>query len=504
VNGAALSLTVKAAGLSFPEGAGGLSTMRVVCEYEAALPTALQSGTSIHYADGSNAGRIGWREVTAVGNGVSVSGPVPPTSVSNRLTSYPQDLLAVPLATSDVTIVASPGGSTSAAVCIRDAFPLDATPGPATLGYGCSGTTASTGGTVTPGGTDQGGTGGSSGTGSTTGSQGGQASAIAAAVPGGVGKEIADLLQANDLTPPIVLISLVSAMALGAAHALTPGHGKTVMAAYLVGTKGTARHAVGLGLTVTVSHTIGVLVLAFIVLAVSRVTPESFNHVTGIVSGLLVVAIGGWLFIRQGLPLIRRAVQARSLARAHEREHASGTTHEHAHDLGHDHPPAAGHTHAQAPADDHPHDQDHDHNHDHDHDHEHGHGHDTPGEHSHGGVRHSHPPADAPLTWRSLFALGLFGGLVPSINALIILLATVATGRAAYGLVLVIAFGIGMAAVLGGIGLGLVYASRWMSRSPSSSAAGRLVAWAPALTSVVILAVGLYVTGQAVFGSPTL
>jgi len=105
------------------------------------------------------------------------------------------------------------------------------------------------------------------------------------------------------------------------------------------------------------------------------------------------------------------------------------------------------------------------------------------------------------LTWRSLFALGLFGGLVPSINALIILLATLATGRAAYGLVLVVAFGTGMAIVLGVTGLGLVYASRWLARSPSWSPLGRLAELAPAITAVVIMVVGVVVTGQAILGS---
>ncbi|TMD25662.1 MAG: ABC transporter permease, partial [Chloroflexi bacterium] len=114
--------------------------------------------------------------------------------------------------------------------------------------------------------------------------------------------------------------------------------------------------------------------------------------------------------------------------------------------------------------------------------------------HSHAGVSHRHLPDDGtPLTWRSLFALGLFGGLVPSVNALIILLATLATGRAAYGLVLVVAFGAGMALVLGGIGLGLLYANRWMARSPSSSALGGVLALAPAITSGIIVAVGLLV-----------
>jgi nickel/cobalt exporter len=299
---------------------------------------------------------------------------------------------------------------------------------------------------------------------------------VAGAVPGGVGNEIAGLFQTRDLTPPIIVVSLLTAMSLGAAHALTPGHGKTVMAAYLVGSRGSARHAVGLGLTVTIAHTVGVVLLAVVVLSVSRVTPESFNHVAGIVSGLLVVSIGAWLFVRQGLPLIRARLTA-----GHDHAHDR-----HAHDRhAHDH-----HAHHHDAQDDHAHDDPH-----------------VAAEsmHRHGGVEHSHlPPAGASLTWRSLFALGLFGGLVPSINALIILLATLATGRAAYGLILVIAFGAGMAIVLGGTGLGLVYAGRWMARSRSTSFLGRVISLAPAITSIVIIVVGVLVTSQAILGAPVL
>jgi ABC-type nickel/cobalt efflux system permease component RcnA len=297
------------------------------------------------------------------------------------------------------------------------------------------------------------------------------------------------LLQTRDLTPPVVLFSILTAMALGAAHAVTPGHGKTIMAAYLVGTRGTPRHALALGLTVTASHTMGVLLLAFVILSVSRITPESFNHVAGIASGLLVVAIGGWLFIRQGLPMLRDRLGARradrATALAHAAAHAAGATHEHVQ--------------AAAGAD---HDNDHHQVHEHAHDHQGGAVAD--GWHEHGGHGHTHlPVSGATLTWRSLFALGLFGGLVPSINALIILLATLATGRAAFGLMLVVAFGAGMAIVLGGVGLGLVYASRRMAVT-SSIPLRRLVAWAPALTATIIVVVGLWVTGQAIWGSPVL
>jgi ABC-type nickel/cobalt efflux system permease component RcnA len=458
VGGSPLALSVDAAGLSFPQGAGGLSTMRLVCEYGAALPAPLTGATTVHFADRSNAGRIGWREIVATGDGVAISGAAPSTSVSGRLASYPQDLLSVPLATSEVSLTATPGGPSLPVPCIADAFALPAAPTAQTPGFGCEPAANQPGlaAAVQPGAV--------AGQAVTTPATEQPNAAPAGAVPGGVGNEISSLLQTRDLTPPIVIVSLLTAMVLGAAHALTPGHGKTVMAAYLVGTRGTGRQAVALGLTVTIAHTVGVLLLAVVVLSVSRVTPEAFNHATGIVSGLLVVSIGGWLFFRQGLPAIRAR-----LASAEGHEHHDGVD---------------GHVH--------------------DDDHVHGHAHDD-GAHRHGGVEHRHlPPAGEPLTWRSLFALGLFGGLVPSINALIILLATLATGRAAYGLVLVVAFGTGMAIVLGGTGVGLVYASRWLARSPSRSPLGRLALLAPAITSVVIIAVGLVVTGQAIVGSRAL
>lgn len=478
VAGARPALATEAAGISFPPGAGGLSTMRIVCEYRASFPAPLAVGTAIHFADTSDAGRIGWREIVLAGDGTTISGSaLGATSVSDRLTHYPADLLAVPLAITEASFSAAPGGPAATAPCIPDAFALTTAPTEGMPGFGCAAGAAPAAAGNALAAT------GSSGSSAVAGSAGSSVLAsTAAAVPGGVGADVAGLLQARDVTPPIFLFSILTAMALGAAHALTPGHGKTIMAAYLVGTRGTPRHALALGLTVTASHTLGVLLLAVVILSVSRITPESFNHVAGIASGLLVVAIGGWLFIRQGLPMIRarlgawRAERARAAADAvaHADVHAAAEAHAAAH--------AAGATH------------------DHDHD-----GAPLPhGWHEHGGQGHTHLPADgATLTWRSLFALGLFGGLVPSINALIILLATLATGRAAFGIVLVVAFGAGMAIVLGGVGLGLVYASRRMAAT-TSIPLQRVVAWAPALTAMIIVVVGLWVTSQAIWGSPVL
>jgi nickel/cobalt exporter len=153
------------------------------------------------------------------------------------------------------------------------------------------------------------------------------------------------------------------------------------------------------------------------------------------------------------------------------------------------------------------HDRDHDHDHDHDHDadnHELG-DEAVDGEHSHGGVRHSHlPPAGATLSWRGLFALGLAGGLIPSTSALLILLGSMAAGRAAFGLVLVVAFGLGMALVMSTVGLAMILARGRLERMPRRSALGRLAGFAPLVASVAVLGLGLVLTWQAVAGRPVL
>ena len=144
------------------------------------------------------------------------------------------------------------------------------------------------------------------------------------------------------------------------------------------------------------------------------------------------------------------------------------------------------------------------HDHDHDHDHETlGHLEDPagPGVHSHGGVSHSHlPPAGTTISWRSLFVLGLAGGLIPSTSALLILLGSIAAGRPAFGFVLVVAFGLGMALVMGGIGLALVLARGRLDRVDGASTLGRVSDYVPLVASVLVFGLGLYLTFQAVAG----
>jgi len=234
VGGTPISMMADAAGLSFPAGAGGLPTMRLVCEYVAPFASGLTAATAVTFEDRSFAERIGWREIVVAGDGATIN-PVGGSSlegVSTRLTVYPTNLLAQPLNERTLSVVVSPGGAALPAWTAPDATPLA----------------------------------GSSLAGGTTPS-------LIAAVPGGIGTELASIIDARNLSPAVILGSLLVAIALGAIHAISPGHGKTIMAAYLVGTRGTARHAVGLGLTVTVSHTLGVMALAAVTLLAANVLP---------------------------------------------------------------------------------------------------------------------------------------------------------------------------------------------------------------------------------------
>ncbi|HEX5824295.1 MAG TPA: hypothetical protein VFY18_07565, partial [Candidatus Limnocylindrales bacterium] len=264
--------------------------------------------------------------------------------------------------------------------------------------------------------------------------------------------------------PIVLILSLLTALGLGAGHALTPGHGKTLMAAYLVGSRGTAVHAVGLGLSVAVSHTLGILALAFLIVgAQGLLPPDVVFRAAPVVAAITIVAIGGWMLAGE----IRR--RARRAARA-----ADGDP---------------GHSHADEHEDEHPN----------------GHAHAHDGEHSHGGIRHSHlPPAGSTLSWRGLFVLGLAGGLIPSTSALLILLGSLAAGRAAFGLILVVAFGLGMALVMSTIGLAMIVARGRLDRLPRRSALGRVAGYAPLIASVFVLGLGLVLTWQAVAGRPVL
>jgi ABC-type nickel/cobalt efflux system permease component RcnA len=209
----------------------------------------------------------------------------------------------------------------------------------------------------------------------------------------------------------------------GAAHALTPGHGKAIVAGYLVGARGTPRHAVYLGLIVTATHTAGVFALGLVTLLLSRfIVPEQLYPWLTVASGLLVVGVG-------------LAVLAGRFR--HARAHAHGHAHHH-------------------------------HHHDHDHDHGYGRG--------------------------GLLGVGVAAGLLPCPSALVVLLGAIALHRVGLGLALILAFSVGLAATVTAVGLVAVLARRAFSRL---SLNGPLLRTLPAVSALVILAVGIGITVNA-------
>jgi nickel/cobalt exporter len=264
------------------------------------------------------------------------------------------------------------------------------------------------------------------------------------------------LLHQQQLTPWMIAAAIGIAFVLGAAHALTPGHGKTIVAAYLVGSRGTLKHAAFLGAMVTFTHTVSVFLLGLATLFLLQyVVPQKVTQVLGAISGLSIVAIGGWMLYKR----LRRAGHAHSHDHSHEHSHV----HEHVHDPHHDHP--------------------HDHAHEHTHDHPHSHG------HSHGPGGHTHVPDE--ISWSGLVALGASGGLVPCESALVLLLTAIALRRVGLGLVLLISFSLGLALVLMAIGVLVIYAKNLL---PSGSGGNPFFRWMPVASAAVVMLLGIIMT----------
>jgi len=244
------------------------------------------------------------------------------------------------------------------------------------------------------------------------------------------------ILTAQRLEVRIVLAALAVAIFLGASHALSPGHGKTIVAAYLVGSNGRVRDAVLLGLTVTITHVASVMALGAAALAASQYfVPEQIYPYLGCFSGLLILAIGaGMLIVRLGG------------------------------EKGHSHPDKGGSSH---------------HTHRHDHAHDHG----------------GHGEFDRPLSrggsgrrsLRGLISLGISGGIVPCPSALVILLTAVAFRRILFGMALVVSFSMGLAVVLIVIGIAMVKVSGLASRADRS---GRFTSRLPVISACVIMILG--------------
>ena len=396
--------------IAHPAGQGGLKTTRI----ELPLSARVADPRRVELRDDSFPGRVGWKAIVAgPGRGTAVRSSVPAGDPTNGLRVYPADLLKSPSDVRRASLTAAPGAGT-----------LSAPDGSRTV----------------------------SGSSSTRAEQ-------------GLTKVFGDAAAGKG----VLLLLLLAAFGWGAVHALSPGHGKAMVAAYLVGTRGRPRHAVALGAIVTVTHTIGVFALGAITLALSQyVLPETLYPWLNLVSGLLVVVVGA------------------AVLRSHLRRRRAAA---HPHDHGHHHH-------------DHPH---HDHAHDHElHHHHHapspsrwqrvkgqlGGGHHHDHDHDHG---HSHLPQEPGM--RGVVAMGAAAGLIPCPSALVVLLGAVAQGQVALGMLLIVAFSAGLAATLTALGLTVVLASKAIRRVNISP---KLVTALPAASAVLIVIVGCVLTAKAI------
>ncbi len=391
VEGRRLELAPIRHAIAFPPGVGGLDTLRLELVFRTTRLPRAATPESLSYRDETFPGRIGWKEVvvSAAGDAHVTASTAPSKSVSGELLAYPKNLLQSPSDVTSATASFEPGTA---------AGPVPELPSRTALAQRVTVRTPPDGG-------------------------------------------FASLVARRDLGPGFLLLSLLIALFWGAAHAFSPGHGKAIVAGYLVGTRGRVRDAVALGLIVTFTHTIGVFALGGVTLLLSQfIVPEELYPWLNLVSALLVVAVG--------LGILRWRVSV----------WRQGTSHAAAH--GHDH--AHGHAHP----------------------------HDHPHRDQHGVAGHEHETRKQ----SGLLGIGVSAGIIPCPTALVVLLAAISLHRVGYGLVLIFAFSVGLALAVTSIGLVAVLARRTFGRISFDGAFVRAV---PAISAVVVLALGVAMTARA-------
>lgn len=519
LNGERVPVRLKDVHTTLTDGAGGMAVMRV--EMLTAAPA--ERGGELTVEDSNYPNRTGWKEIVVRSeDGVSVArSSVASTDLSKALTQYPADPGIVPPQDVRATVSWSvPGGaSTPATGLSASALPAVQKPRSQNQPVGLpphevTAPVAEAKAANQP-----------------LSVSAGAAGSFGAQQPGAPGTVVAGdylstMLRNRSFGFGAVLLGLLAAFTLGAFHALSPGHGKTIVAAYLVGSRGTMKHAAFLGFMVTFTHTVSVFLLGLGVLFFQQyLVPDRVIPILGVISGLSIVAIGGWLLYGRAMALTAGHGQG------HTHEHPVHRHHDHGH--SHDHAHAHDHSHAHAHAHGHPHLHEHgasarvthasqttlltaeegsahshDHGHTHPHIHEHGHGphdHAHPHHHhdggfvhthTHNGLTHSHVVPDSKISFGGLVALGASGGLVPCPSALILMLSAIALGHAALGLALLASFSAGLALVLMAVG-GLVLFAK--SRLPNAGRAGNhpIFRLAPIFSAVVVMVLGVLMTLSA-------
>jgi nickel/cobalt transporter (NicO) family protein len=422
-SGRRVLLRIRSVSATAVEGAGGMPVLRT-----AIIAQAMLQPGEVVYEDENFAGRAGWKEIVVDHDPSAIirSSSQSSADLSKSLTYYPTDPSITPpqdltarvdwsnLDRSNVTVSAVPKP-----VILPPTAPAEAaTPAPF--------------------------------------------SQQQPEAPGTVvrGDFLSRMLQQKKLPGGVILLGILVAFGLGAMHAMSPGHGKTIVAAYLVGSRGTLKHAGLLGLVVTFTHTFTVFLLGLGMLFFQRYfVPEKIVPILGAVSGLSIVSVGLMLFYKRAMSL---------MASGHSHAHFHGD-HFHAHDDGR---PARSRiaelrgTEPRVPED--------------------------AFEHTHGGTTHSHV-IEAEITPGSLIALGISGGMVPCPSALILMLSAIALGHPGVGLVLLAGFSAGLALVLMAFGMLAIYAKHLLPNREGSmqSPVFRLI---PVFSAVVVIVLGLAMT----------
>jgi ABC-type nickel/cobalt efflux system permease component RcnA len=400
IGGRAVEARFVRASATLDQGAGGMPILRITADLHVeAVPGALR------YEDANYPDRAGWKEIVIVpGEGAQIDQATPGgADRSKALTSYPQDPLLAPPQDlraevrwrSNAPLVTERTEPKPAASEVAPPQPEPASAAVAQPGHLAPGTVVR-------------------------------------------GDFLSRLLYQGEIGWGMMLAGLLVAFGLGAIHAMSPGHGKTIVAAYLVGARGTPKHAAFLGFMVTFTHTISVFFLGFVTLFLSRyVLPEKIYPVLGAISGISIVWIGTTLFYKRMRTALGRIPHP----------------HHHPHN-------------GSAPV------------------HDHGDGH-----------AHSHVP-EGDISMGSLIALGASGGLVPCPSALVLLLSSVALGRIALGLTLLVAFSSGLAVVLTAVGLAVLYAKHLLPDS-KKTATNLAFRYLPVASAAIIVCAGIIMTGVA-------
>jgi len=401
VDGSLIELRPIAKNISLPPGSGNLPTLRIEWDLIGDLPESLTEVSRLKFENRNNPERIGWNEIV-VGRGSNINvfnSTAFGSGITDELKAYPSESLNAPLAerTAEFSFAAN-------------AIPQNAKPLQNRDGH------------------------------------------ISAPIEK---DKFAELINVPEITLPIVLFGLLVAFGLGAAHALSPGHGKTVVGAYLVGSRGTFKHAVFLGATVTITHTLGVFAIGLLTLFASNyILPETLMPYLNFVSGLLVFFIGLTLFKDRLF-----AAAGWNTNNHHAQEDAAHSLDEHDFlvreenaDTPNDQPKVLTHT--------------------------------------HGGSTHTHlPPKD--VTWGSLLGLGISGGLLPCPSALVLMLSAISLNRIGYGIVLTLVFSFGLAATLTAVGLAFLYVGKMFDNPKLNN--NPIFKALPVLSAFVVTCVGAFI-----------